>query len=94
MPQINSVSQSETKRPLMLPQKLKIMPFEPEILLINGEHPIKCQQALYFNDHFFMNKLIPLFPLLQAIAARSTKLPSKVQLAIALNNEELAVKIS
>ncbi len=78
----------------MLPQELKLMPFAEEILLINGEHPIKCQKALYFNDPYFMNKLIALSPTLQAIAAKSTKLPSKEQLAIALNNEELAVKIS
>lgn len=90
----SSISQSETKRPLMLPQELKLMPFEEEILLINGEHPIKCQKALYFNDPFFMNKLIPLSPTLQAIAARNKKLPSKEQLALALNNEELAAKIS
>lgn len=40
-------SASQAKRALMLPQELKQMPFREEIVLLNGENPIKCEKALY-----------------------------------------------
>ncbi|MFR7026380.1 type IV secretory system conjugative DNA transfer family protein, partial [Streptococcus pneumoniae] len=58
-------SASQAKRALMLPQELKQMPFKEEIILLNGENPIKCEKALYFNDPYFMRKLISLSPTLQ-----------------------------
>lgn len=81
-------SESEAKRALMLPQELKQLAFAEEIILLNGENPIKCEKALYFNDRFFMDKLIALSPTLQKAAAR--ELPSKEDLIIALSQGELA----
>ncbi|WP_341790147.1 type IV secretory system conjugative DNA transfer family protein [Rickettsia endosymbiont of Polydrusus tereticollis] len=83
-------SKSEAKRALMLPQELKQLPFEQEIILLNGENPIRCEKALYYNDRFFMDKLISLSSTLQ-LYTNKKKLPTKEQLAIALNKGELAI---
>lgn len=92
-PTSHGESASQTKRPLMLPQELKQMPFKEEIVLLNGENPIKCEKALYFNDPYFMNKLISLSITLDLIYKNSRTLPSKEQLAVALNKGELAATI-
>ena len=54
----HSTSESEAKRALMLPQELKQLGFNEEIIILSGENPIRCQKALYFNDRYFMDKLI------------------------------------
>lgn len=82
-------SASQAKRALMLPQELKQMPF---IVLLNGENPIKCEKALYFNDPYFMKKLISLSPTLQ-LYAQDNKLPTKEALGIAMSKNELAIDI-
>lgn len=72
----------------MLPQELKHMPFKEEIvLLLNGENPIKCEKALYFNDPYFMQKLISLSPTLQLYAQGK----KKEELGIAISKNELAI---
>jgi type IV secretion system protein VirD4 len=81
-------SESEAKRALMLPQELKQLAFTEEIILLSGENPIRCEKALYFNDRFFMDKLIALSPTLQKAALR--ELPSKEDLILALSQGELA----
>ncbi len=86
-------SESEARRALMLPQELKQLPFEEEIVLLSGENPIRCEKALYFNDPFFMDKLIALSPTLQMYSNKK-KLPSKEELAIALSKGELAINFS
>lgn len=92
-PTSHGESASQAKRPLMLPQELKQMPFREEIVLLNGENPIKCEKALYFNDPYFMQKLISLSDTLQVFSSREKTLPTKEQLIIALNKGELAAKI-
>lgn len=86
-------SKSEAKRALMLPQELKQLPFKNEIILLNGENPIKCEKALYYNDPYFMEKIIALSPTLQQYKNKK-KLPSKEELAIALSKNELAINLS
>lgn len=83
-------SASQAKRALMLPQELKQMPFKEEIVLLNGENPIKCEKALYFNDPYFMNKLISLSPTLQ-LYTQGNKMPTKEVLGIAMSKSELAI---
>lgn len=83
-------SESEAKRALMLPQELKQLAFDEEIVLLNGENPIRCGKALYFKDRYFMDKLINLSPTLQEHARRTT-LPSQQNLIVALSRGELAV---
>ena len=83
-------SKNEAKRALMLPQELKQLNFNEEIVLLSGEHPIRCQKALYFNDQYFMNKLIKLSPTLQHHTSKTT-LPRQQDLILALSQGELAV---
>jgi len=82
-------SESEAKRALLLPQELKQLAFAEEIILLSGENPIRCEKALYFNDRFFMDKLIALSPTLQK-AVSTRELPSKEDLITALSQGELA----
>lgn len=84
-------SASEAKRPLMLPQELKTLGFDEEIIILKGEHPIKCKKAFYFNDGDFMEKLIVLSPTLKKAAEKLKKghFPSKADLAQALFHHEL-----
>jgi type IV secretion system protein VirD4 len=77
----------------MLPQELKQLAFEEEIILLSGENPIRCQKALYFKDKFFMDKLIALSPTLQQALSTRT-LPSQEDLIMALSCGELAVSIA
>lgn len=84
-------SESDAKRALMLPQELKQLTFDEEIVLLNGENPIRCQKALYFKDRYFMDKLIALSPTLQHHTSRAN-LPSQQNLILALSQGELAVQ--
>lgn len=86
-------SESEAKRALMLPQELKQLAFEEQIILLNGEHSIKCDKALYFKDQYFMNKLISLSPTLQKYSHKN-KLPRQQDLILALSQNELAVNFN
>ena len=83
-------SESEARRALMLPQELKQMAFEEEIVLLSGENPIRCEKALYFNDRFFMDKLMALSPTLQQ-STNKKELPTKEALTLALSQGELAI---
>lgn len=88
-------SESETKRHLILPQEIKTLADSEEIVLLRGENSIRCDKAYYFNDRYFMDKLISLSPTLQEIQKKigSTKFPSKQQLAEALTKGELEATV-
>lgn len=62
-----TVSESEQKRALMLPQELKEMPQEEEIVLLENTKPIHCDKIKYYEDDFFVERLMdpPEVPLLQ-----------------------------
>ncbi|EAR4352523.1 type IV secretory system conjugative DNA transfer family protein [Salmonella enterica] len=53
-----SESESEAKRALVLPQELGTLKFSEEFIILKGENPIKAEKALYYTDHFFMDKLL------------------------------------
>ncbi|MDT3268731.1 type IV secretory system conjugative DNA transfer family protein [Pseudomonas amygdali pv. morsprunorum] len=89
-------SESDAKRPLMYAQELKLLPDTDEIILLKGEHPIYCKKAFYYNDDFFMNKLIALSPTLQSIKSKLGKgeFPKKEDLALSLERQELEAIVS
>lgn len=58
-------SESDAQRALVLPQELGTLKFEEEFILLKGENPIKCDKAFYFNDHYFMDKLVSVSPKLE-----------------------------
>jgi type IV secretion system protein VirD4 len=57
-----NVSDNEVleKRALMLPQELKAMGPEKEIVLYEGlAHPILCRKVRYYEDSYFTRRLLP-----------------------------------
>lgn len=55
-----SRSESEERRALMLPQELKAMGPDKEVLLYEGiPHPVLCQKIRYYQDKYFTSRLLP-----------------------------------
>ena len=80
----------------MYAQELKLLPDTDEVILIKGERPIYCEKAYYFNDDFFMDKLIALSPTFQLIKSKLGKgqFPTKDDLALTLERRELEANIN
>ena len=57
----------------MLPQELKTMSLEKEIILIDNVRPILCNKAYYYNDSYFVDKLREVSPSLRAIKGMPNK---------------------
>ena len=54
-----SVSVSEQRRPLLLPQEVKELGRDRELLLYEGTRPILALKNRYFEDPFFRRRLLP-----------------------------------
>jgi type IV secretion system protein VirD4 len=55
-----SVSHSDERRALMLPQELKAMGTNKEVILFEGiPHPVKCDKIRYYEDRRFTSRLMP-----------------------------------
>ena len=54
-----SVSESDQKRALMLPQELRAMPEEDEIILAHRANPIYAKKIFYYKDPEFKSKRLP-----------------------------------
>jgi type IV secretion system protein VirD4 len=54
-----SRSRSDERRALMLPQELKAMGSDKEVILYEGiAHPVKCEKIKYYEDKRFMARLL------------------------------------
>ena len=53
----HSESESDQRRALMLPQELREIPFEEEILVLRGHKPIYCDKIIYHADPAFQGRL-------------------------------------
>ncbi len=82
-------SESKTSRALMLPQELREMSFEDEIITIDNGKPIKCKKAFYYNDKYFMDKFKEISPSLRKIK----NIPTKDELESAIQNDETRIPI-
>ncbi|MCI5786044.1 MAG: type IV secretory system conjugative DNA transfer family protein [Helicobacter trogontum] len=80
---------SETHRALMLPQELREMPFENELITIDSGKPIQCQKSIYYSDKYFMNKFKSISPSL----ARIKGIPDRKAFEHAILNGEMAISI-
>lgn len=80
---------SETKRPLMLAQELREMPFEKLIVMMRGKKPIYCDKIHYFKESPFIDRLKALSPSLNLIKG----IPTKDQLDKAIAARELQINI-
>lgn len=89
----NSESTSDQRRALLLPQELKELGRDKEIVLLENTKPILCDKARYFSDNVFMDRLRALSPTLQKCAKKQTfggfRLPTQKELeeAAFVNNE-------
>ncbi|TCV96115.1 type IV secretion system protein VirD4 [Luteibacter rhizovicinus] len=55
-----SYTEVEERRALMLPQELKALSPEEQIIFIEGSpHPIRCGKIRYYTDRFFKKRLLP-----------------------------------
>ena len=54
-----NISVSEQKRPLLLPQEVKEISRDRELLLYEGSRPILAWKNRYFEDPFFRRRLLP-----------------------------------
>lgn len=82
-------SESETSRALMLPKEIEEMPFDTEIIKIEGKPPIKCKKALYYSNKYFMDKFKEVSPSLKNIKG----IPNRKSLENAIQNGETYIKI-
>lgn len=82
-------SESEQRRPLMLPQELLEMPLNKEIIKLRGQKPIYCDKICYYDNPDFVNRLKTISPTLNAFKA----MPSEGLYAKAVQRKELSIKI-
>ena len=55
-----SWNEAEERRPLMLPQEVKALGADKEIIFVEGvPHPILAEKIRYFRDGFFKERLLP-----------------------------------
>lgn len=66
-------SESDTARALMLPQELRAMTMEQELITIDNGKPIMCNKAFYYNDPYFMNKFKEVSPSMAKIKGIPTQ---------------------
>lgn len=82
-------SESKTVRALMLPQELREMQFEKELVTIDAGKPILCDKAFYYSDNYFMDK----FKSISKSLAKIKDLPTKKELETAIQNKETRIDI-
>lgn len=73
----------------MLPQELREMPFENELITIDSGKPIFCNKAFYYSDPYFMDKFKSVSKSLSGIK----RIPSRKQLEDAILKGECKIKI-
>ena len=73
----NSENVSDQRRALMLPQELKELGQDREIIIVENSKPILCDKARYFADATFIDRLKAVSPTLKGLGKR---LPTQLQL--------------
>jgi type IV secretion system protein VirD4 len=54
-----STNVSDQRRALMLPQEIKEMPADQQLLFVEHVLPVKCHKIRYFDDPIFKKRLLP-----------------------------------
>ena len=84
-----TVTVSEQRRALMLPQELREMPFEKLIIMMRGKKPIYCDKIHYYQESPFLDRLKAMSPSLAQIKG----VPSKSDMEDAIASGELQITI-
>jgi type IV secretion system protein VirD4 len=82
---------SEQKRALMMPNELKRMPMDEQIIDKKGLRPIHCKKIRYYADSIFVDRLKLVSPMLRALG---NALPTKEQLDQARISGELSAPVN
>lgn len=85
-----SVSESDQRRALMLPQELMMLGFENEIVLYQNNYPIQCNKIIYHQDETFISRFKTVSPSLRALG---DAIPTRKQLETAMLNGELRADV-
>lgn len=91
-----SINTSQQKRPLMLPQELREMPQDRQLILYRDTNPIRCSKISYFSEPYFTSLLSQQSPTLAKARKRLVfhlKGFSKNDMTLAMQNGELEIKI-
>ncbi len=80
---------SEAQRALMMPQELREMAFDEELITIDNGKPILCNKAFYYNDSYFMDKYKMIAPSLKNIKG----IPNRNEFESAILNNETNIEI-
>ncbi|MDR1976551.1 MAG: type IV secretory system conjugative DNA transfer family protein [Campylobacteraceae bacterium] len=83
-----SRSESETSRALMLPQELRELPYNKEVVTVDSGKPILCSKAIYYSDKYFMDK----FKLVAPSLRRINGIPTKKEFETAILNGECKMR--
>ena len=87
----NSENVSDQRRALLLPQELKELGQDREIIIVENTKPILCDKARYFADDSFIDRLKALSPTLKALGKAR---PTQAQLEdVAFMLGELSVRV-
>jgi type IV secretion system protein VirD4 len=81
---------SDQRRALLLPQEIKDIGQEREIVIVENTKPILCEKAMYFREPVFMDRLKEVSASLRAIGRA---LPSRAVLDAAIEAGELAAPV-
>ncbi|MDV3468436.1 type IV secretory system conjugative DNA transfer family protein [Stenotrophomonas sp. C3(2023)] len=73
-----SVSDLEERRPLMLPQEIKALPRDEQLIFLEGCAPIRCRKNWYFKDRVLRRRLLP------AVGLQQRPVPSSPPVAACL----------
>ena len=64
---------SDHGRPLMLPQELRALKFNKQIVTMEGCEPILCEKAFFYEDPELVDRLVQQSPYLQSVMAGHAK---------------------
>jgi type IV secretion system protein VirD4 len=86
----SSENVSDQRRALMLPQELREMPLDEQIIVLENSRPIRCHRARYFTERVFLDRLREVSQDLRSAKRR----PSKAVLDdVALIRQDLAAPV-
>ena len=86
----NSENVSDQRRALMLPQELKAMPDDDQVIVMESTPPIRCRKAKYFKEAAFLERLREVS---ETLGGKSGSLPKALLDKAAFQARELAVGI-
>jgi type IV secretion system protein VirD4 len=89
-------SVSDQKRALMMPQELREMGQDKEIVILENTKPIMAEKVMYYKDHAFIDRLKEVSPTLASLDKQFgplffPKLPTKKQLEDVISSGELGL---